>query len=232
MKSLVTILIIGLLFMSNYANDREIVQSILDENDLSWDIDEIATFQNERIVSLNLSNKQISKEGLTVLSPEIGKLSELRKLYLNDNDLLEIPVELFSLKKLVILEIKNNSLLSLPSGLEKLTNLIELDLRNNELDFLPPAVGNLKTLKKLHLWGNRFQQLPSEIGKLISLQELYLSGNRLETLPLSITRLKVKYLDVINNKLCNTAKPVDKWLKKFDHQYKSVQYCGDNRSVL
>ena len=177
MKNLciVTAVICSLFTLSHaQRSDREVILSILIKNHLHWNIDKIATFEKDRIVTLNLDDEDIAKEGITVLSPEIGKLTELRKLTLNNNDLNKIPKELFNCKKLVILELKNNNIESLPAGISKLTHLKELDLRNNELDQLPAEIGNLKSIVKLQLWGNNLITLPPEIGYLSTLKELYL----------------------------------------------------------
>ena len=214
------------LFAQAQVHDVTIVQNVLQENNLEWDLFERIRLKNGRIVTLNLDNKDIHLEGITNLSPEIGKLSELKILTLNDNDLRELPSELFDLTQLTILEIKNNELIEVPKQIGKLAKLRELDLRNNEFRYLPNSFVNLKSLYKLQLWGNDLEYLPDRIGNLSSLKELYLRGNRLLTLPVSITRLKLTYIDFLENYMCEVNnKSVDRWLKRYDERYKSVQYC-------
>lgn len=212
-------------------DDLSVVRSILTMNgDLAWSVDEIATLNEGRVVALNLNNKDVGKAAITKLPPEIGQLTELKELSLNDNDLMALPKEFFNLAKLTRLEIQNNSLMSLTGDIARLSQLVELDLRNNQLRKIPAEIGKLKKLYKLQLWGNNFTALPPEIGNCIGLRELYLKGNRLTNLPVNITRLKLKYLDVLDNKLCGLTGKIDKWLKKFDNKYTSLQKClGDKR---
>lgn len=217
-----------LAFSHAQAGDVEAVKSILAKNNIELNINEIAKFRGGRIIELNLDNKDFGKEGITTLPPEIGKLTGLLILTLNDNDLTRLPKEIYNLTKLIKLEIRNNNLVSLASNIRKLTKLRELDLRNNEIKELPREIGRLKSLVKLQLWGNELKTLPSTIGNLSSLKELYLRGNRLTSLPVSITRLRPTYLDILDNYLCNVPGKVIRWLKKYDKNYKSLQFCNGN----
>ena len=225
--ALVTIGVLLLaLFAQAQVHDVTIVLNILQENNLEWDLFERIRLKNGRIVTLNLDNEDYHLEGITNLSHEIGKLSELKILTLNDNDLIEVPNELFDLTKLTILEIKNNELIDIPKQIGKLARLRELDLRNNEFRVLPNSFVNLKSLYKLQLWGNDLEYLPDRIGNLSSLKELYLRGNRLLTLPVSITKLNLTYIDLLENYMCEVNnRYVDRWLKKHHDRYKSEQYC-------
>ncbi len=226
-SALITVAIVLLaIFAQAQTHDVTVVQTILKENNLDWDLFDRIRLQNGRIVTLNLDNKEYHLEGITTLSPEIGKLTELKTLTLNDNDLKVLPEDLFKLTNLKRLEVKNNELVEIPDKIGKLVKLKELDLRNNEFRVLPNSIVNLSSLYKLHLWGNDIEYLPNRIGNLSSLKELYLRGNRLLTLPVSITKLKLTYFDFLENYLCevNNVK-IDKWLTKYDDRYKGVQYC-------
>lgn len=213
-----------------YYDDASAVKSILDANKLNWNINSIATYKNGRVVTLNLNNPDVGQDGINTLPISVGRLSALEVLTINDNELSLLPKEIFNCTKLTRLEIQSNSLLSLPPGISKLVNLTVLDLRNNQLDALPGEIGKLRSLRKLQLWGNKFVTLPDEIGNLSALRELYLKGNRIKKLPVSITKLNIKYIDVIDNQLCGIKGPVDVWLKKFDEKYASLQKCvGEKR---
>ena len=211
-------------------DDGGALRSLLSANKLTWDITSIATFENGRIVKLNLNNPVTGKEGITKLTPDIGGLTELTVLTMNDNDLTELPIEITKCTKLIQLEIQYNALTSLPPGISRLANLKVLDLRNNEFEALPAEICRLPAIEKLQLWGNKFVSLPDEISDLSTLKELYLKGNRLTNLPASIVKLRLKYIDVVDNKLCNLNAPLDAWLKKFDEKYKGLQKCvGEKR---
>jgi Leucine-rich repeat (LRR) protein len=205
-------------------SDRETVASIFAGNNLEWDIDNRATFNRDRVIALDLTNGDISISGITQLNPEIGNLTELRVLTINDGQILTLPVEIFNCTKLTRLEIKNSNLKFIPLGLSKLTELKELDLRNNELELLPLDIGELKSIFKIQLWGNNLILLPPEIGNLITLRELYLNHNRLTKLPDTITKLTLTYLDISFNYLQESTTSVDLWLKKYDKQYLNEQF--------
>jgi len=211
-------------------DDLGSLRSILSANKLAWDINKVATFASGRIVKLNLTNLSPGKAAITTLTAHIGGLSELTELILNDNDLTDLPIEITQCAKLTRIEIQNNALTSLPPGISRLANLQILDLRNNQFEELPVEVCRLPAIRKLQLWGNNFVSLPDEIGDLSTLQELYLKGNNLTSLPASVMKLPLKYIDVIDNKLCNVSASLDAWLKKFDAKYKGLQKCvGEKR---
>ncbi len=210
------------------ANDIGIVRAILDVNDFgAVQTDEVAVFEEGRVISLNLNNPDVTKTGFTVLPKSAGTLTECIKLTMNDNDLRELPPEIGNMAALVTLELKNNAIHKLPPEISKLKKLRVLDLRNNELSALPPEIGNLGSLQQLQLWGNELKTLPVEIGNLSSLQEIYLRGNRLESLPVVITKMNLRYVGVQDNRLCKTSPEVTAWLKNKDEKYLSWQKCWE-----
>jgi Leucine-rich repeat (LRR) protein len=203
-----------------------IVRSILDKNGLTTiAVGDVALFSGGRLVALNLSNTEVGSAGISVLPPEVGTLTSCAELLLNDNDLVELPGEIGGLTALRKLEVRNNSLVSVPATIGRLDNLEELDLRNNELTSLPIEIALCSRLWKLQLWGNSLRSLPETIGSLSSLRELYLRGNRLSTFPQSALKLKLRYIDTQENRLCDVQGNVDLWLKKFDSKYRSWQKC-------
>jgi len=207
-------------------SETGIVMSILEKNGVTGvSFSDIATFGEGRIVGLNLNNPEAGRPGIKILPPEIGRLDALKILSLNDNDLVTLPDEIGRLKALERLEARNNSLVALPSTIGNLSNLEELDVRNNELTSLPIEIGLCSKLWKLQLWGNALRTLPESIGGLSSLRELYLRGNRLTTMPRSVLKLKLGYLDMQENRLCDVSSEIDLWLKKFDAKYRSWQKC-------
>ena len=96
----------------------------------------------------------LSNRGLTSLPPEIGQLTRLRKLRLDDNQLKELPPEIGSLTNLTELYLSYNQLTTLPPEVGQLANLVELDLGNNQLTALPGPIGNLSNLERLLLLNN------------------------------------------------------------------------------
>ncbi|KAG5458745.1 MAG: hypothetical protein BJ554DRAFT_977 [Olpidium bornovanus] len=89
-----------------------------------------------------------------------------------------------------ILHLQGNQLRFLPPTLFQLTGLEELNLGYNSIERLDRGVGQLRRLRELLLHGNRLEQLPQEVGQLQRLEVLDLSGNRLRHLPAEIARLR------------------------------------------
>jgi len=150
----------------------------------------------------NLTKLYLGGNQLSALPPEIGKLTNLTKLDLRGNHLSALPPEIGKLTNLAMLDLRGNHLSALPPEIGKLTNLAMLDLRGNHLSALPPEIGKLTNLAMLDLRENHLSALPPEIGKLTNLTKLYLGGNQLPTLPPEIGKLtNLAMLDLRVNQL-------------------------------
>jgi RHS repeat-associated protein len=184
------------------------------------------TVENGDVVGLNLSQMHLTGP----LPIALGKLTQLRSLFLAGNNLLgPLPVdwgELHQLTELVLwgnrfsgslpteweglmavtrLEIPGSRLSGpLPaswSGMQKLQRLL---LSGNRLsDSIPESWGQLYQLQQLDLRDNRLRgRLPDSMEQLYMLGELALAGNRLTgALPEWITKLPLSRLDVQGNLL-------------------------------
>ncbi|MEL6439281.1 MAG: GTP-binding protein, partial [Cyanobacteria bacterium J06621_8] len=117
------------------------------------------------------------------LPAEIGQLTNLSVLDLQDNSLSSLPVEIVQLTNLSVLDLNSNSLSSLPAEIGQLTNLSVLDLQDNSLSSLPAEIGQLTNLSELYLNSNSLSNLPAEIGQLTNLSKLYLNSNSLPIPP-------------------------------------------------
>ncbi len=133
--------------------------------------------------AVQVETLRLDSLGLTVLPPEIGKLTALTRLDLYGNQLSTLPPEIGQLTKLDTLYLGINQLSALPPEIGKLTALEWLDLSENQLSTLPPEIGQLTALKELVLWGNQLSTLPPEIVKLTALEKLFLHGNSGLALP-------------------------------------------------
>ena len=91
-----------------------------------------------------------------VLPERIGRLTNLKTLRLNNNNLESLPDWIGNLTNLKSLRLGGNGLKSLPESIGNLTNLEYLDLSNNNLETLPDSIGNLKNLKELDVRYNYF----------------------------------------------------------------------------
>ncbi len=105
----------------------------MDQNELLKIIERAA---EEKSTELDLHG-----EDITTLPAEIGKLTDLTKLYLPFNQLTSIPSELGNLTNLTVLYVHANQLTSIPAELGNLKNLEMLNLYDNKtLTYPPPEV--------------------------------------------------------------------------------------------
>ncbi|MBW4625638.1 MAG: leucine-rich repeat domain-containing protein [Brasilonema octagenarum HA4186-MV1] len=157
----------------------------------------------EKAASEGAMELDLSGNELTVLPPEIGKLTQLKKLILgkykyNDagkivgfigNKLSALPVEIGQFDHLEELQVVDNRLSSLPAEFGQLTNLQSLHLGSNQLSALPAEFGQLTNLQSLDLRSNQLSALPAEFGQLTNLQSLDLRSNQLSALPAEFGQL-------------------------------------------
>ena len=117
-----------------------------------WDHIKIGGFPG-RVTEIRLSGSELNG----TIPPELGKLTELRKLNLSNNSLTgSIPSELGDLTNLTHLYLNANRLTGeIPSQLSILSNLQELWLQDNALtDEIPVALSELHGLEYLYLQDN------------------------------------------------------------------------------
>jgi Leucine-rich repeat (LRR) protein len=153
--------------------------------------------QNINSIELRLSNKK-----LVIIPPEIGKFSQLQKLYLYNNQKLVIPPEIGKLSKLTKLALQNNQITIIPLEICKLFQLRELGLSHNRISVIPLEIGNLLQLQHLNLCDNQISIIPPEISQLLQLQELYLYNNQISVIPPEIGQLlRLQYLNLGRNKI-------------------------------
>jgi internalin A len=90
--------------------------------------------------------------------------TETTLLNLSEQELTELPPELFELTNLTALVLKGNQLTDLPPEIVQLTNLTTLYLYDNQLTTLPPEIVQLPKLRALHLDGNPLTSPPYELA--------------------------------------------------------------------
>ena len=158
-----------------------LAESIMDETELLNIINRAAETKQ---TALNLNGR-----GITSLPQAIGKLTNLRELYLYDNELRSLPPEVGNLTNLKVLDLGGNQLGSLPIEFGKLTNLTKLWLYKNQISSLPDTIGRLTDLEELWLQHNKLTSLPAATGKLTNLTWLSLHHNQLSSLPADLGKL-------------------------------------------
>jgi len=78
----------------------------------------------------NLVRLDLSFNNLVQIPTTIGELTNLQILWLNDNPLRELPIELANCKKLKEVDLKNTFIITLPRELASLAHLVFLNLEN------------------------------------------------------------------------------------------------------
>ena len=150
----------------------------------------------------NLTELDLSNNGLESLEPNFGRLKRLRKLDLSMNRLIEVPASIEDLPELTELNLMLNKLRRLPEGIGSLAQLGSLDLRSNFLSGLPASTAKMKRLKTLVLIENRLEEVPEVIYGLTSLQNLYLSQNEIQKIsPRMGSLVRLQSLTLDHNKL-------------------------------
>jgi hypothetical protein len=153
------------------------------------------TIDKKNVFSIGLEN-----DSLRIIPDAIGRLTNIRYLNLNFNEIEHISEEIGNCTALVMIELVGNKLKRLPESLGNLRNLETLELRANQLEYLPQSIGNLQKLKKLTLQRNRLKELPESFGDL-RIGTVSLDENELETLPESFGKLRAVEIYLVDNKI-------------------------------
>ena len=156
-----------------YNNDLEILRDVISINNLDYFSPlEIGsqTWNEGRLTSLSITYIQNEYQGknsiINYLPDEIGKLTELRTLYLQNHDIYNLPDELTQLNNLVSLTLANNKLSHIPTAIGDLKKLIYLDLGFNQLASIPESIGELENLEYLYIFNNQLMDIPNSICNL------------------------------------------------------------------
>uniref|UniRef100_A0A7M4F042 Leucine rich repeat containing 7 n=1 Tax=Crocodylus porosus TaxID=8502 RepID=A0A7M4F042_CROPO len=117
----------------------------------------------------------------------------LEELYLDANQIEELPKQLFNCQALRKLSIPDNDLSSLPTTIASLVNLRELDISKNGVQDFPENIKCCKCLTIIEASVNPVSKLPDGFTQLLNLTQLYLNDAFLEFLPNEEIHLKKKY---------------------------------------
>ncbi len=125
-------------------------------------------------------------QGLAEFPREVFDLAEtLEVLDLSRNNLTELPEDLGRLAKLRILFCSQNPFRRMPEVLQQCPQLSMVGFKSCEIEEIPPEALP-PSLRWLILTDNRLSRLPDALGRCHGLRKLMLSGNRLESLPESM----------------------------------------------
>ncbi|XP_021111205.1 leucine-rich repeat-containing protein 7 isoform X7 [Heterocephalus glaber] len=135
----------------------------------------------------------------------------LEELYLDANQIEELPKQLFNCQALRKLSIPDNDLSSLPTSIASLVNLKELDISKNGVQEFPENIKCCKCLTVIEASVNPISKLPDGFTQLLNLTQLYLNDAFLEFLPANFGRLvKLRILELRENHLKTLPKSMHK----------------------
>jgi len=126
----------------------------------------------------------LSFNHLSAIPQELTDLPNLHTLNLGNNLLAQMP-NFENLKQLGKLFVDHNQLIELPDGIYKLTNVSELYAANNQIAVLSSDVGQMTALKHLDVSENLIKRLPLELANCYKLKDLNGKDN-----PIADNRLK------------------------------------------
>uniref|UniRef100_A0A8V0YHL8 Erbb2 interacting protein n=1 Tax=Gallus gallus TaxID=9031 RepID=A0A8V0YHL8_CHICK len=140
--------------------------------------------EEETVTTLDYSHcslEQVPKEIFTFEKT-------LEELYLDANQIEELPKQLFNCQSLHKLSLPDNDLTTLPASIANLINLRELDVSKNGIQEFPENIKNCKVLTVVEASVNPISKLPDGFSQLLNLTQLYLNDAFLEFLPANFGR--------------------------------------------
>ena len=146
---------------------------------------------------LDLSRNKLSK-----LPHDLGRLKKLRILFCSENLFTELPEVIGDCPVMEMVGFKSNAIVTVPARAMH-PHLRWLILTDNRITALPKEIGNCWRMQKLALAGNRLTSLPDEMSNFSNLSLLRISANQLTELPawlLSMPRLS--WLAFSGNPFC------------------------------
>uniref|UniRef100_A0AAY4EXW5 Leucine-rich repeat-containing protein 7 n=1 Tax=Denticeps clupeoides TaxID=299321 RepID=A0AAY4EXW5_9TELE len=113
----------------------------------------------------------------------------LEELYLDANQIEELPKQLFNCQALRKLSMPDNDLSNLPTTIASLVNLKELDISKNGIQEFPDNIKCCKCLSVVEASVNPITKLPDGFTQLLNLTQLFLNDAFLEYLPANFGRV-------------------------------------------
>lgn len=168
---------------------------------------EEATVRIDHARAVRSTDLDLSSLGLTIedLKGLINYMDDLPITVLNvgNNELTGLPAEIQKLgSTLEEIFLEGNDLKELPPEIKHLTQLQRLLAHDTQLEKLPPEIGDLVNLKVLDVGDNFITELPPELGKLINLIELDASENEIRLIPQELANCHLlQTLNVSDNAL-------------------------------
>uniref|UniRef100_A0A8C7VZ49 Leucine-rich repeat-containing protein 7 n=1 Tax=Oncorhynchus mykiss TaxID=8022 RepID=A0A8C7VZ49_ONCMY len=131
----------------------------------------------------------------------------LEELYLDANQIEELPKQLFNCQALRKLSIPDNDLSNLPTTIASLVNLRELDISKNGIQEFPDNIKCCKCLSVVEASVNPIAKLPEGFTQLLNLTQLFLNDAFLEYLPANFGSSPALVLDTDVMCVCFVFQP-------------------------
>jgi hypothetical protein len=166
---------------------------------------------NSQLKLQHLSELKLSSKYLK-LPNEIGNLTALFILDLQNCEYIQLPPTINKLQNLTLLNLENSVGVSIPNQLGSLKNLNHLNIAGTGMDTVPKTICDLPNLQHLDISRNQINILPSEITKLTNLKTFYLNGNK----NLKITESQLQWLRCLKRNGCEVDFDIDNFdLKRY-----------------
>ncbi|KAM4532409.1 erbin isoform 1-T1 [Fundulus diaphanus] len=163
--------------------------------------------EEEAVTSLDYSHCSLETVPKEIFNFE----KTLQELYLDANQIEELPKQLFNCQLLHRLSMPDNDITTLPAAIANLINLRELDVSKNSIQEFPENIKNCKVLTIVEASVNPITKLHEGFTQILSLTQLYLNDAFLEFLPASFGRLtKLQILELRENQLKTLPKSMQK----------------------
>uniref|UniRef100_A0A674D693 Leucine rich repeat containing 7 n=1 Tax=Salmo trutta TaxID=8032 RepID=A0A674D693_SALTR len=150
-------------------------------------VSELTDIHEEVISVLDYSHCSLQQVPKEIFSFE----RTLEELYLDANQIEELPKQLFNCQALRKLSMPDNDLSNLPTTIASLVNLRELDISKNGIQEFPDNIKCCKCLSVVEASVNPIAKLPDGFTQLLNLTQLFLNDAFLEYLPYPALRLWV-----------------------------------------
>lgn len=128
-----------------------------------------------------LEELNLNRKDLKFLPSEIGRLTNIKKLYLDGNQLRTLPDSIQALTRLERFYLNNNKLEWIPDSIA-LPQLQYFELRSNQLQEIP-NLANYPRLRIVYMHKNQVREIPATLHEPETLQRVYLNNNPLRTIP-------------------------------------------------
>jgi PelA/Pel-15E family pectate lyase len=146
----------------------------------------------------NIDQIEVLYEGKSVLLKDIPELH----LFLNNNEIEDLPLEFGNLDNVIFLYLNSNRFRQVPRCLPQMEKLLGIYFSQNKITKLPSEIFTKTDLKKFEFANNFIETIPNEIGNLTQLIHLNFRGNCLTTVPETIEKLqRIRVCDFSDNRI-------------------------------